>query len=260
MAAGAARVALVTGGASGIGRATVELLAGRGYGVVALDRRADGFGWVPDGAAVVPLAGDVTDEAVNALAVATALDRFGGLDVAVLNAGVPGSGPIETVDMAVFDATYQVNVRAVALGIRAVIGAMRDAGGGSIVVTASTAGLGGEQRRWPYNTSKAAVINLVRAAAIDLALDGIRVNAVCPGPVHSGMTEHFRGAAGYDDLRRMIPQQRWGDADEVAQAIAFLASPEASFITGTALPVDGGISAGNGHSLPPQGAGRRRDR
>ncbi|HQV57241.1 MAG TPA: SDR family oxidoreductase, partial [Ilumatobacteraceae bacterium] len=189
--------------------------------------------------------------------VAAALDHFGRLDVAVLNAGVPGSGPIETLDMAVFDRVIDVNVRAVALGIRAAIPAMRATGGGSIVVTASTSGLGGEPRRWPYNTSKAAVLNLVRAAAIDLALEGIRVNAVCPGPVHTGMTDKYRGTDGYEQLRSMIPQQRWGDPDEVAQAIVFLASSAASFITGVALPVDGGISAGNSQSIPPQGTGIR---
>ena len=187
--AGVQRAAIVTGGASGIGRATVELLVQRGYGVVAADLTTDNFGWVPAGAPIVPIAADVTSEAANAAAVAAALEHFGRLDVSVLNAGIPGSGPLETLDMAVLDRCYDLNVRSVALGIRAAIAPMRAVGGGSIVVTASTAGLGGEKGRWPYNTTKAAVINLVRSASIDLALDRIRVNAICPGPVRSGMTD-----------------------------------------------------------------------
>lgn len=256
-AVGVQRAAIVTGGASGIGRSTVELLVERGYGVVAVDLTTDNFGWVPEGAPVVPMAGDVTDEGVNAAMVAACVERFARLDVSVLNAGIPGSGSLETLDMAVLDRCYQLNVRAVALGIRAAIAPMRAGGGGSIVVTASTAGLGGEKGRWPYNTTKAAVLNLVRSASIDLALDRIRVNAICPGPVRSGMTDKHLGTDVGEGLRRMIPMQRWGDPDEVAAAIVFLASPEASFITGVALPVDGGVSAGNGHSLPPQGEGVR---
>lgn len=245
------RVAVVTGAASGIGRATTELLESAGYGVIAVDLPEAPFDWIGERTAIVAVPGDVTEESSNAAMIAAALDHFGRVDVAVLNAGAPGSGPIETLDMAVFDRTMEINVRAVALGIRAAIPAMKT-GGGSIVITASTAGLGGETRRWPYNAAKAAVINLMRSAAIDLAHHRIRVNAVCPGPTHSAMTAKFRDTGGYDELRRMIPLQRWGEPGEVAAAIAFLASPEASYITGVALPVDGGITAGNGHSLPPQ--------
>lgn len=251
------RVAIVTGGASGIGRATVEQMLGLGYGVVAMDLTTDNFGWVPAGAPVVTLAGDVTDEGCNVAAAQAAVEHFGRLDVACLNAGIPGSGSFETIDMAVFDRVWNINVRAVALGIRSVVAPMRNAGGGSIVVTASTAGLGGERGRWPYNTAKAAVINLVRSAAIDYALERIRVNAICPGPVRSGMTAKHLDTQVGEGLRQMIPMQRWGDPDEVAAAIVFLASPAASFITGVALPVDGGVSCGNGHSLPPQGEGVR---
>jgi len=256
----APRCALVTGAASGIGRATVELLLQRGHRVVAVDRRPEAFDWLPDDGTVVAVGGDITTEEANATAVATAVEHFGSLDIAVLNAGMPASGPLDTLDMALFDAAYNVNVRAVALGIRAAMAPMRAGGGGSIVITASTAGLGGEQRRWPYATAKAAVLNLMRSAAIELALDGIRVNAVCPGPVHTGMTARLASLPDYDQLRSMIPLQRWGEPDEVARVICFLASPEASFVTGTTVPVDGGLSSTNHQSLPPAGQGVRRDR
>lgn len=250
--------AVVTGGASGIGRATVEALVQRGVGVVAVDLSLDRFDWVAPTMPVVPLALDVTDESSNLEMAAAAVRHFGRLDTAILNAGMPGGGRIEELDMAVFDQVWNLNVRATALGIRACAPHMRAVGGGSIVTIGSTSGLGGEPRRWAYNTAKAGVINLSKAAAMDLALDGIRVNVVCPGPVHTGMTAKYRGQEGYETLRQMIPMQRWGEADEVANAIVFLASPAASFITGAVLSVDGGIAASASQSVPPAGHGERQ--
>lgn len=248
------RVAVVTGAASGIGRATVERLLAEGASVVAVDRSSTGFDWINGHQSVLTHTGDVTDSNCNDLAVAMAVERFGRLDVLVCNAGIPMSGDVLTLPMAELDRVLDVNVKAVVLGIRSAVPAMRNVGGGSIVVTASTSGIGGDPGMWPYNTSKGAVINLVRALALDLGLDRIRVNAVCPGPTETGMTKGILSApAVYEGLRSKIPLQRWGRASEIAAVVCFLASTDASFITGVAIPVDGGITASTGQFLPRQG-------
>ena len=170
------------------------------------------------------------------------------LDGAVLNAGMAGRIDLFDGDMEFFDEVMDVNVRAVILGIRECASVMRP--GSAITVTASTSGMRGDPGMWVYNTSKAAVINLVRSTSMDLAAKGIRINAVCPGPTETGMTTRFEGEP-YDDMKRRIPLQRWGNASEVAAAHSFLLSSKASFITGVHLPVDGGMSANSGQFTPP---------
>lgn len=246
MGAHEGRVAVVTGAGSGIGRATVDRLLAEGASVVAVDLEGTEL---PDGAA--PVHGDVTDPELNAEAVATAVDRFGGLDAAVLNAGIGGSGDLIEMPMEEYDRVMEVNVRAVVLGIRACVPAMRERGGGAIAVTASTSGLGADPGMWAYNASKAAVINLARAAAIDLGPEGIRVNAVAPGPTETGMTTRIQAAPEmYEALRRRSALLRWGRAEEVAAVLAFLVSPDAGIVTGAVVPADGGISA-NAGQFPP---------
>ncbi|MFN3254188.1 MAG: SDR family NAD(P)-dependent oxidoreductase [Ilumatobacter sp.] len=245
-------VAIVTGAASGIGRATAELFAERGHGVIAADI-VDPT-WC-DGTDVVPLRADASSDDDNADMVTAALEHFGRLDASILNAGITGRATFEDDDaLHRLDTLYAVNLRGVALGIRHAAPVIRaTAGSGAIVATASTSGLGGDAGNFAYNATKAGVINLVRAAAIDYGASGIRINAVAPGPVETGMTARLQQAPElHDAMRRRIVLQRWGQPRELAEAFWFLASPAASFITGVTLAVDGGLSSTAGHFDLPQ--------
>ncbi len=246
----AGRTAVVTGAASGIGLATVEWLRARQVRVVAVDRDAGPLQEADDLALVT---GDVTDEETSTTMAATAQRRFGGLDHVVLNAGVSGRGDIASIDMAAFDRTHEVNLRSAVLGLRACVPALREAGGGSVVLTASVSAFGGEPDRWPYAAAKAGVVSLTRGMAIDLGRSGIRVNVVCPGPIRTGISRHIheQDPSRYEYYRDSIPLARWGEATEVAEAIGWLLSPASSFVNGVALPVDGGQNARNAQGHPP---------
>ena len=247
MSSNAGRVYVVTGAASGIGRAAVERLVDDGASVVAVDLTDEGLEWTRPVDRVVAVAGDVTSEETNEAMVEAAVEHFGALHGVFLNAGVPGFGLIDRAPMAMFDKVMAVNVRAVALGMRAALPRHREVDGGAIVVTGSTSGLAADPGGWTYNASKAAVINMAKAAALDVAHEGIRVNAVCPGPTKTGMTQAMRDRdESADTMRRVVPMARWGEASELAAAVSFLLSPDASFITGVALPVDGGVTANTG--------------
>jgi meso-butanediol dehydrogenase / (S,S)-butanediol dehydrogenase / diacetyl reductase len=245
-------VVIVTGAASGIGRATAELYAERGHRVVAVDRDEDGLAKLSVLEGVATLVGDVAADATNEAAVRLALDRFGRLDAAVLNAGIGGGGPLESAGaLDRFERILAVNVRGAASGIRAAVPALRRTGGGSIVVTSSVSGLRGDPGTWAYNASKAAVINLVRGLALDYAVENIRINAIAPGGALTAMTAAQVAHPTFGPaLTARIPLQRWSDPREQAEVIWFLTSPAASYITGVTVPVDGGLSA-NGGILPP---------
>ena len=254
MSSNAARVYAVTGAASGIGRAAVERLLADGADVVAVDLTDEGLEWTRELDRVVAVAGDVTSEETNEAMVDAARDNFGRLHGVFLNAGIPGFGLIDRAPMSMFDKVLDVNVRAVALGMRAALPELRKVDGGAIVVTGSTSGIGADPGGWTYNASKAAVINMAKAVALDVAHEGIRVNAVCPGPTKTGMTQVIRERKeNAETMRRAVPLARWGEASELAAAVSFLISPDASFITGVALPVDGGVTANTGQ-FPTYGA------
>jgi meso-butanediol dehydrogenase/(S,S)-butanediol dehydrogenase/diacetyl reductase len=243
------RTAIITGAGSGIGRATAQRILAEGGRVVAVDLTAESLAWadqVPNARSVV---GDVTLEATNAGAVEEAA-KLGELNALVLNAGLPANGAIDALDMAVFDRVIDVNLRAVVLGVRAALPLLRAATAPAVVVTASVSGLGGDPGMWAYNSAKGGVVNFVRSAALELGRSGIRVNAVCPGPIHTGMTAAVRQFPVHEELRRHIPLGRWGEPEEVAAVLAFLASPLASFVNGAIIPVDGGVFAGSAQFTP----------
>ena len=173
------------------------------------------------------------------------------MDVAVLNAGVAASGDLFEAPLEVFDRSIDVNVRAVVLGIRAAVPAMRERGGGRVIVTASTSGLAGDPGRWAYNAAKAAVVNLVRAGGARRR-GGRRHRQRRVPWTHrdrdDGATDG--GAGALRGPPAGSPMQRWGLPEEIAAVIGFLASPAATFITGTAIPVDGGITANTGQFRP----------
>ncbi|MFE5644247.1 SDR family NAD(P)-dependent oxidoreductase [Rhodococcus sp. NPDC056516] len=241
------RVALVTGAASGIGRATVELFVTRGHAVVAVDVSERGLESLNRLDGVVRVVGSVTEEQVNKAAVDTALERFGRLDAAVFNAGTGGTPPLESPDAVEnADRIIGVNLRGPIHGLRAAIPALR-ASKGSAVFTASVAGLRGDPGNWAYNATKGALVNLVRAFAIDYAGVGVRINALAPGLTRTGITANVTSdPAVLSAIERRIPLGRFAEPVEQAEAIWFLSSPAASYITGTTLVVDGGLDANLG--------------
>jgi NAD(P)-dependent dehydrogenase (short-subunit alcohol dehydrogenase family) len=244
------RLAIVTGAGSGIGRAAAQRILASGGRVVAVDLEAKGLAAFDGLAGAKTLAGDVTSEATNAAAVAAAAE-LGGANALILNAGLPASGPIDKLDLATFDRVLEVNLRAVVVGVRAALPALRKANAPAIAVTASVSGLGGDPNMWAYNAAKGGVVNLVRSLALDLGREGIRVNAVCPGPTHTGMTQGIQQLQPvHEELRRHIPLGRWGEAEEIAAVLVFLTSPAASFVNGAIVPVDGGVFAGSAQFTP----------
>jgi meso-butanediol dehydrogenase/(S,S)-butanediol dehydrogenase/diacetyl reductase len=244
----AGRVAIVTGGASGIGAATARALAAEGAGLVLVDvDRERGVAVAAEiDATFVP--GDVADARLLARVIEDAARRLGRLDVLVSNAFATRAGTIERLGLEGWTRTLDVTLTAVFTGLQAAIPIMRAQGGGAVVNVASISGLAGDRGLAAYNAAKAGVVNLTRAAALELAPAGIRVNAVCPGLIATPALARALGDEPERErrARAAVPVGRFGRPEEVARAICFLASDDASYVTGTTLIVDGGLTAGTG--------------
>jgi len=244
------KVAVVTGGAGGIGRATAELLAAGGARVLVADvKDREGRETVER---IVAAGGvgayrrtDVTEEAEVEALMAAAVETYGRLDIGVNNAGISGAtARVTELSFAAWRRTMDVNLHAVFLCMRAEIPRLLVGGGGTIVNTSSAAGLMGFPGMAAYVASKHGVIGLTKTAALEHARDGIRINAVCPGGVRTPMLEAFAGSeAALEAMGQTAPMRRLASPEEIAAAIVWLCSDAASFVTGTAMSVDGGVMA-----------------
>jgi NAD(P)-dependent dehydrogenase (short-subunit alcohol dehydrogenase family) len=242
------RVVLITGGTAGIGRATAVAFARRAAKVVVSGRRkTEGL----ESVALVEKAGgeglfvraDVSQEEDVAALVAHTVEHFGRLDISFNNAGVSERGLITDITVESYERIFGINVRGVALGMKHQIAAMLKTGGGSIVNNASVLGIRPYPELSLYNASKFAVIGLTKTAALEYATKGIRVNPVCPAIIETDMT----ALAREDEQKRNAllvthPVRRFGTPEEVADAVLWLSFPNSGFITGVALPVDGGFT------------------
>ena len=249
------KIAVVTGAAGVIGRATTELLAERGARIVAVDRKRedleDAIKGLPASAEPLAVTADVSDEDEVADYVRATVDRFGTIDVFYNNAGVEGEvRPITQYPLDTFRRVLDVNVVGVFLGMKHVLPVMLKQNKGSIINTASIAGLIGSPQIAVYSASKHAVIGLTRSAAWECTGTGVRVNCVCPGMIDSRMLSAIlegrntgNAPVPQQKIVERIPARRLGQASEVASIVAFLASDEASYVSGSAYTVDGGRTA-----------------
>jgi NAD(P)-dependent dehydrogenase (short-subunit alcohol dehydrogenase family) len=250
---------IITGAGSGIGRASCILAAQEGATIVAVDQSASVQETVntieQSGGRAIAVQADVSDEEAVAAFVARCVSEYGGVDGLYANAGVSG-GRKTLVELTVDDwqRTLAVNTIGVFLAIRTVVPEMTRLGGGSIVCTASVAGLRANAGGVDYSASKAGVISIAQTSAYQLYGTGIRVNAICPGLIETGMTKPVFDLADErgrrDRIGQINPAARAGVPEEIAQMACFLLSDRASYVNGQAIPVDGGLSAGHPWAFP----------
>ena len=248
----AGKVALVTGAASGMGRATAHLFADEGATVAVTDLKPDAVQAVVDeiqgaGGKAQGWVLDVADAERIVTVVREIGEQLGGLDILVNNAGVSIGGPVEADD---FEAGWQraldVMLTAQVRLVRAALPLLRRSGAGRIVNIASTEGIGGSPFTSPYTAAKHGVVGLTRALACELGSDsGITVNCICPGPIDTAMTAPIPDEAKQKYARRRVPLRRYGTPEEVAHMTLALALPSASYVNGVAIPVDGGMTIKN---------------
>jgi len=245
--------AVITGGGRGLGREVVLLMAGAGAGVVVFDVNAEGADAVTTeareaGGRAVAFEGDVTDEDHLAAAIARCGEEFGSFDVIHNNAGVQLEKHLHESTGAEFDWITGVNLKGVFLGCKQAVLTMRETGGGSIINTASILAHTGDPFLPIYTGTKSGVQGMTRAIAVDYASDGIRCNCVSPGDMETPMIQKYFDAtpdpaAARAEMEASYPGKRFAHPKEVAQAVLFLATDEASFINGTHILVDGGLTA-----------------
>lgn len=250
------KLAVITAAASGMGRAGVEIFLKEGAKVAAIDVNADALAQL----AADMKAADHTIETIQADlskpeqmrgSVNDAASRLGGIDIMWAHAGIPGPGGVENLDLDAYQAALTLNVTSATLAAGEVIGHMRKRGGGSLIFTSSVSGLVGSMFSPVYSAAKFAVVGLTKSLAQRFAADGVRVNVVCPGLADTPMKVGFTGRSGdpveaEENQKRLlasVPMGRLCRPEEVAYAALWLASDEASFVTGVALPVDGGFTA-----------------
>lgn len=250
------KLAVITAAASGMGRAGVEIFLREGARVAAIDVNADALAKLAAdmkaaGYSIATIQADLSKPEQMRGSVNEAASRLGGIDIMWAHAGIPGPGGIENLDLDAFQAAMTLNVTSAALAAGEVIGHMRKRSGGSLIFTSSVSGLVGSMFSPVYSAAKFAVVGLTKSLAQRFAADGVRVNVVCPGLADTPMKIGFTGRSGdpveaEENQKRLlasVPMGRLCRPEEAAYAALWLASDEASFVTGVALPVDGGFTA-----------------